>query len=135
MSHGERLFEVRASYAGLSVKTIRRLVDSGEVRRRKVGRRLPIPFEDLDRHILRIKDHRRPTLPTTQQAVLPRRSIDPRGRSIPTTPEAVRARAAEIAAGLDALDGMGDEQEQRETLAALGVAIDADRLSDRKRFG
>lgn len=114
---------------------IRRQVDSGEVRGHKVGRRPPIPFEDLDRHILRIKDQRRPTLPTTQQAVSPRRSIDPRGRSIPTTPEAVRARAAEIAAGLDALDDMGDEDEQRETLAALAVAIDADRLSDRKRFG
>jgi excisionase family DNA binding protein len=58
-----------AAYAGLSVKTIRRLVDAGKVRGRKVGRRLLIPFEDIDAfilgaeddtHILKIEDHRRP---------------------------------------------------------------------------
>ena len=52
-----------------------------------------------------------------------------------TTPAEVRGRASAIAAGLDALDDMGDEDEQRDTLAALMVAIDTDRLSDRKRFG
>ncbi len=60
-----------AAYAGLSVKTIRRLVGAGKLRGRKVGRRLLIPFEDIDAHILgaeddarilKIEDHGRPIL-------------------------------------------------------------------------
>jgi hypothetical protein len=46
----------------------------------------------------------------------------------------VRARAGEIARSLKALDEIGDEQEQRETLEFLIKAIDEDRLSDRRRF-
>ncbi len=70
-----------------------------------------------------------------EQAVLPRRSTDARGRAIPMTEAEVRARADPIALGLDALDDMGDEDEQRETLDFLIRAIDEDRLSDRGRFG
>jgi excisionase family DNA binding protein len=147
-----------ASYTGLSVKTIRRLVDAGKVRGRKVGRRLLIPYEDLDRHILSFEDHRRDDMrPTASSrnpaigepvgspapgsivgtaggAVLPRRATDDRGRLIRMTEDEVRARAESVARGLDALDFMGDEAEQRQTLDALMVAIDEDRLSDRKRF-
>jgi excisionase family DNA binding protein len=124
-----------ASYAGLSVKTIRRLVDAGKVRGHKVGRRLLIPYADLDRHILSFEDHRRDAMSAAApQATLPRRSVDDRGRLVPMTEEEVRGRAEAIARGLDALDDMGDEDEQRQTLDALMVAIDEDRLSDRKRF-
>jgi hypothetical protein len=45
----------------------------------------------------------------------------------------VRARAEAIASGLDALDDMGDENEQRQTLDALMKGLDEDRLSYRKR--
>jgi hypothetical protein len=55
------------------------------------------------------------TLPTAS----PGHSVDTTGRAIPMTDEAIRARAAEIARGLDALDDMGDEEEQRQTLDAL----------------
>jgi hypothetical protein len=44
------------------------------------------------------------------------------------TDEEIRARAAEIARGLDALDDMGDEEEQRQTLDALMKAIDEEPL-------
>jgi len=120
-----------ASYSGLSVKTVRRLVDAGMVRGLKVGRRLLIPFDDLDRHILRIEDHRSPAMAT---ATHPHRSVDARGRAIPLAPEEARRRAEEGIRALDALLDMGDEAEQAATFAAVAAAIDEDRLSDRKRF-
>jgi len=123
-----------ASYAGLSVKTIRRLVDAGKVRGHKVGRRLLIPFEDLDRHIHRIEDHRSPDMATAEQATHPHRSVDARGRAIPLTADEARGRAEEGIRALDALLGIGDEAEQAATFAAVAAAIDEDRLSDRKRF-
>jgi hypothetical protein len=64
----------------------------------------------------------------------PGRSVDATGRALPMTDEEIRARAVEIARGLDALDDMGDEQEQRQTLDALVKAIDEEPLSGRKRF-
>jgi excisionase family DNA binding protein len=128
-----------ATYSGLSVKTIRRLVDAGKVRGMKVGRRLLIPYEDLDRHILRISDHRprpqeAPTMAIAPTPVSPRSSVDAHGRAIPMTEAEVRARAGAITRGLDALDDMGDADEQRESLDALLAALEEDRLSDRKLF-
>ena len=63
-----------------------------------------------------------------------RRSVDATGRALPMTEEEIRARAAEVARGLDALDDMGDEEEQRRTLDALIKAIDEQPLSARGRF-
>lgn len=120
-----------AAYSGLSVKTIRRLVDAGRVRGRKVGRRLLIPYEDLDAMVLRIQDH---GSPTTMQATLSQPSVDARGRAIPLDPDRARARAAEALRALEDLDAMGDEDEQRSTFAALAAGIDQDRPSDRPRF-
>jgi hypothetical protein len=68
------------------------------------------------------------TLPT----VSPGHSVDATGRALPMTDEEIRARAAEIARGLDALDDMGDEEEQ--TLDALMKTIDEEPLSARERF-
>jgi hypothetical protein len=70
----------------------------------------------------------------TPPTVSPGHSVDAAGRAIPMTDEEIRARAAEIARGLDALDDMGDEEEQRQTLDALMKAIDEEPLSARKRF-
>ena len=61
-------------------------------------------------------------------------SFDDRGRAIPLSEEEIRARNEEAIRALDALDDMGDEDEQRETLDFLIKAIDEDRLSDRRRF-
>ena len=47
------------------------------------------------------------------------RSVDPSGRALPMTDEEILARAVEIARGLNALDDMGDEEEQQQTLDAL----------------
>ncbi len=119
-----------ATYAGLSVKTIRRLVDAGRVRGRKVGRRLLIPFENLDTLVLRIQDHRSPTM----QAALPQSTFDARGRALALPPKEERRRADEAIRALDQLDTMGDDEEQRATFAVLVAAIEEDRLSDRRRF-
>ncbi len=48
--------------------------------------------------------------------------------------EELRARAIEVRKGLAALDEIGDEEEQRNTLEALMRAIDEEPLSRRERF-
>jgi hypothetical protein len=52
----------------------------------------------------------------THSTVSPHRSVDATGRALPMTVEEIHAGAGEIARGLDALDDMGDEEEQRQTL-------------------
>ncbi len=64
----------------------------------------------------------------------PHRSVDATGRALPMTVEEIQAQAVEIARGLDALDEMGDEEEQSQTLSALMKAIDEEPLSPRRRF-
>jgi excisionase family DNA binding protein len=120
-----------ASYSGLSTKTIRRLVGAGKVRGRKVGRRLVIPFEDLDSHILEIGDE--PPRPA-MQATLPQGSFDARGRAVPLPEDEEQRRQAEALRALDQLDAMGDEDEQGATFAALVDGLDASRTSSRRRF-
>ena len=70
----------------------------------------------------------------TNSTVSPHRSVDATGRALPMSAEKIHANAAEIARGLDALDNMGDEEEQRQTLTALIEAIDGEPLSPRRRF-
>jgi len=71
-------------------------------------------------------------MPTAEQTVLPHRSTDERGRAIPMTEEEVRARAVEVARGLEALNEMGDEEEQRQTLDALMAALGGEHPPDRE---
>jgi excisionase family DNA binding protein len=127
-----------AVYSGLSVKTVRRLVDSGRVRGLKVGRRLIIPFDDLDRHVVSQADRsaggRTPAMSIALPCVSPHRSVDASGRALPMTDAEIRARAEIAIRALDAVADMGDEDEQRQTLDALMEAIDAEPLSNRKRF-
>jgi excisionase family DNA binding protein len=53
-----------ATYSGLSPRTIRRLVKAGELRGFKVGRRLVVPYSELDRFILKCALTRAAGLPT-----------------------------------------------------------------------
>jgi hypothetical protein len=71
------------------------------------------------------------TAPTTT----PHRSVDATGRALPMTDDEVRRHAEDVIRALDALDDMGEEEEQRQTLEDLIRAIDSEPLSDRKRFG
>jgi hypothetical protein len=61
-------------------------------------------------------------------------SVDARGRAVSMTDEEIRARALEVARGLDALDDMGGEDEQQKTLDTLMTVIDEEPLSARRRF-
>ncbi len=70
----------------------------------------------------------------THPTVSPHRSVDASGQALPISAEEIRAQAAEIARGQDALDNMGDEEEQTQTLTALMQATDEEPLSPRRHF-
>ena len=74
-------------------------------------------------------------LPAESVLMLPPRLFDPGGRALPLTPEEIDQRIALALQALDSFEDMGDEEEQRETLAYLASAVNEDRLSDRLRFG
>ena len=111
------------------MKTIRRLVDAGKVRGRKVGRRLVIPYEDLDDHILKIEEHRRPTMPANS-TTLATPGTGPAPLIPPITPEELTRRNRAAMALLDewAADVEG-EQDQRETMDVLRKALGPDRIA------
>ncbi len=62
-------------------------------------------------------------------------SFDARGRAVRLTEDEVRERNAVALAALEAIEEIGDDDEQRETLDYLMRVVDEDRLSDRPRFG
>jgi excisionase family DNA binding protein len=116
-----------AAFLGVSVKTVRRQVDSGALPSYRVGRRVLVPYRDADRVVRPTRNRRAPTMavaPATEPPVSPRRSFDARGRALPLTAEEIRRRNEEAIRGLEALDAMGDEDEQRQTLDALLKALD-----------
>jgi hypothetical protein len=72
--------------------------------------------------------------PLQRTPVSPHRSVDAHGRVIPRTEEEQRQHVERAMRALDALDTIGDEEEQRATFEALAKAIDEEPLSNRKRF-
>jgi hypothetical protein len=66
--------------------------------------------------------------------VSPHRSVDAHGRALPMTDEEIRRKAEEAIRALDAIDHIGNEEEQCATFEALAAAIDEEPLSNRKRF-
>jgi hypothetical protein len=73
------------------------------------------------------------TTATSAAAFLP--SFDQRGKAVRLTEEGIRQRNALALAALDAIEEIGDDVEQGETLDYLMRVVDEDRLSDRPRFG
>ena len=63
------------------------------------------------------------------------RSFDDRGRAVRLTEDEIRERNGLALASLDAVEEIGDDDEQRETFDYLVRVVDEDRLSDRPRFG
>ena len=74
-------------------------------------------------------------MPAASVLTSPPRSFNESGRALPLTPEEIDQRPALASQALDSLEVMGDEEEQRETLAHLARAVNEDQLSDRPRFG
>ncbi len=72
------------------------------------------------------------TVPSTAASL---RSFDDRGRAVQLTDEEIRRQNALALVALDAIERIGDDVEQRETLDYLMRVVDEDRLSDRPRFG
>jgi excisionase family DNA binding protein len=127
-----------AAYSGLSVKTVRRLVESGRVRGLKVGRRLLIPFEDLDRHVVSQVDRsaggRSPAMSVALLCASPHRSVDASGRALPMTDAQIRARNEIAIRALDEIAHMTDATDTDAVWEEFTRGLDEDRLSDRKRF-
>jgi hypothetical protein len=63
------------------------------------------------------------------------RSFDERGRALRLSEDEIRERNAKALEALDAIEEIGDDEEQRDTLGYLMRVVDEDRLSDRPRFG
>ena len=118
-----------SSYAGLSPKTIRRLVDSGRVRGFKVGRRLVIPFEEIDRAIVRTDKHRRqPIMATAPATNVPQATVDPStGRLLPLSDDERRARSKALNRALDEMATMTDATDTDEMWAEVFRGIDENR--------
>jgi hypothetical protein len=72
---------------------------------------------------------------TAPSAPAPPISFDESGRAVRLTDDEIRERNARALEALDAIDQIGDDAEQRETLDYLMRVVDEDRLSDRPRFG
>ncbi len=62
------------------------------------------------------------------------RSFDDRGKAVQLTEDEIRQRNTIALAALEAIDEIGDDVEQRETLGYLMRVVDEDRMSDRARF-
>ena len=105
-----------AAYAGLSTTTIRRLVRSGKLPGSKFGRRLSIRYEDL---------HRLGKESPARVAVTPTPSaLDSAGKLKPLGPGEASWTARRSIEALDAVEAMGEEEEQAATLAGLLEALD-----------
>lgn len=72
-------------------------------------------------------------MPTADSSAAARPAFDSHGRAVPMTEEEIRRRNEEAIRALDALDEMGDEEEQRQTLDALMAALEEGRLDFRLR--
>jgi hypothetical protein len=71
------------------------------------------------------------TVPTPE---LFQRSFDDLGRALPLTVDEIRERNDRALAAINALDKVGGDSEQHETLEYLMRFVDDDRMSDRLRF-
>jgi excisionase family DNA binding protein len=114
--------EVAASL-GVSTKTVRHAVESGDLPSYRVGRRVLVAFRDADQFVRRI-----PAMAIAPSPASPHRSVDARGRALPMTEEEIRRRAEEAIRALDEIAAIGDEEEQTATLDALLKALDEDPL-------
>jgi excisionase family DNA binding protein len=127
-----------ATYTGLSPKTIRRRVEDGSIRGVKLGRRLLIPFEDVDRRLDGVAGLHPGTREERTVATIHRPAGDPAAAEGPYVPpvaaEALARSNRELVELLDAWESEGDEEEQRETLAVLRESLGARRVASSRNL-
>jgi len=91
-----------AAYTGLSLKTVRRRVRDGTLKGVRIGRRVLIPFEDVDRRAAEEPQGMAiaptPTQPDTIDSAT--------GRLLPLTDEQRRARSEALRRALDDVEAM-----------------------------
>jgi excisionase family DNA binding protein len=121
-----------ATSTGLSLKTVRRRLKDGSIHGVRLGRRVLIPLDAIDRH----GKQGAPAMATAPApaTVSPHRSVDATGRALPMTDAEIRARAEVAIRALDELAGITDETDTDAVWDEVTRGIDEDRLSDRKRF-
>jgi hypothetical protein len=92
-----------------------------------VGRRLLIPFADLDQAILRMEDHR-PQEASAMASAPSRGTVDPgTGRLRPLSDQERRTRSEALARALDEIDRITDETDTDETWREVFRGIDQGR--------
>ncbi len=75
------------------------------------------------------------TMATTPSTTVYPPSFDDGRRAVRLTEDEIREKNVLAPAALDAIEEIGTDAEQRETLDFLMRVVDEDRLSDRPRFG
>lgn len=118
-----------SALTGLSVKTVRRRVKDGSLRGVRLGRRVLIPLDALDR-------------PRTQEAPLMAVAHDPAGgpttAEVPYVPpissEELARRNQSAIELLDLWEAEGDEQDHRETMQVLREALGEGRSSSSRNL-
>jgi excisionase family DNA binding protein len=119
-----------SALTGLSVKTVRRRVKDGSLRGVRLGRRVLIPLDPIERP----RPVEAPAMSIAPSTLSPHRSVDATGRALPMTDAEVRARAEAAVRALDEIAGITDETDTDEVWGRFESGINEDRLSDRDRF-
>ena len=118
-----------SALTGLSVKTIRRRVKDGTIRGVKLGRRVLIPLDAIDRPTPRADDHRPRTQEAPPMATIHNPGTGPAtaGRLKPLTDHERRARTAALGRALDDIAGMTDETDTDEVWRDVMRGVDESR--------
>ena len=119
-----------AALTGLSTKTVRRRVKDGTLRGVKLGRRVLIPLDAIER-AQALEPPPMSIAPTPARD----RTVDPAtGRLLPLSDQERAARSEALGRALDETAGMTDETDTDEVWDRFTRELDEDRLSDRPRF-
>jgi excisionase family DNA binding protein len=112
-----------SALTGLSVKTVRRRVKDGSLRGVRLGRRVLIPLDAIDRP----RTQESPVMATAPTPDRPG-AVDPAtGRLRPLTDRERRARSEALGRALDAIAGMTDETDTDEVWRDVLRGIDEGR--------
>ena len=110
-----------SALTGLSVKTVRRRVKDGSIRGVKLGRRVLIPLDAVDRP----RTQEPPAMAIAPSTVSPHRSVDTAtGRLRTLTDQERRTRTEALGRALDEIAGMTDETDTDEVWRGVLRGID-----------
>jgi excisionase family DNA binding protein len=118
-----------AAFLGVSVKTVRRALESGTMPSYRIGRRVLIAYRDADQLV-----RRKPTVAIANPTETP--LIDPAtGRLRPMSDEERRDRSARLQRTLEGLGGIADETDTDENWAEVFRGLDAARAGHDRAGG